>query len=410
MQDSNNENTVPTRPNREAGDTVPTRVQSDSIDLSAVELTRKSVPPPAKPKKARRRRWPWVILGILLMIAFAVGGGWLGYRSAIQLRRTKSEENRVTTATEHFMLGMQAQANKQYEIARLQFEYVIKLDSNFPGAADKLREVMIAMAVVNTPTPAPTVALPTLTPTVDTRPQEEIYNQARTQFAAEDWDGLFATIDSLRRVDPKYKAVEVDDMLYVALRYRGIDKILHKANLEGGLYDLALAEQFGPLEVDALGYRNWARLYLSGASFWEIDWKRVVEAFEQIYPYFPNLRDSSGYTAIERDRIAAKSYGDQLMEKDDACGAFDYYKKSLDAVADSQLEARATQVYLICHPPTATPMPTLTPEPTQENTPTTEAPPPPPPETPTTAPDAPTATTSAGGAHVTVTPQPTKVK
>jgi hypothetical protein len=346
---------------------MPTRAQRDPVDLSAIELTHKSVPPPAGPKKVRRR-WPWVLLGILLLIVFAAGGGWLGYRAAIQLRKSKMEEQRVTVATEHFMLGMQAQVNKQYEIARLQFEYVIRLDPNFPGAADKLREVMISSAVINTPTPAPTTALPTLTPTVDTRPQEEIYTQARMQFAAKDWDGLFATIDSLRRVDSKYKAVEVDDMLYVALRYRGVDKILHTANLEGGLYDLALAEQFGPLDVDAAGYRQWARLYLNGASFWEIDWKRVVEAFEQIYPYFPNLRDSSGLPAIERYRIAAKNYGDELADKNDPCNAYDYYKKSLNAVADAAVEAKAAEVYLKCYPPTATPEPTLavpTAEPTQ---------------------------------------------
>lgn len=367
MQDPNNENTVPTLPLHNAGETMPTRAQRDPVDLSAIELTHKSVPPPAGPKKVRRR-WPWVLLGILLLIVFAAGGGWLGYRAAIQLRKSKMEEQRVTVATEHFMLGMLAQANKQYEIARLQFEYVIRLDPNFPGAADKLREVMISSAVINTPTPAPTTALPTLTPTVDTRPQEEIYTQARMQFAAKDWDGLFATIDSLRRVDSKYKAVEVDDMLYVALRYRGVDKILHTANLEGGLYDLALAEQFGPLDVDAAGYRQWARLYLNGASFWEIDWKRVVEAFEQIYPYFPNLRDSSGLPAIERYRIAAKNYGDELADKNDPCNAYDYYKKSLNAVADAAVEAKAAEVYLKCYPPTATPEPTLavpTAEPTQ---------------------------------------------
>ncbi|RPJ50651.1 MAG: hypothetical protein EHM21_04535 [Chloroflexi bacterium] len=398
MQDSNNENTVPTMPLKDLGETAPNRAQQDTVDLSSIELTRKTVPPPASPKKVRRRRWPWVILGILLLIGFAAGGVWLGYGSAIQLRKGRMEEQRVTLATEHFMLGMQAQADKQYEISRQQFEYVIRLDPNFPGAADKLREVMIAMAVVNTPTPAPTVALPTLTPTVDTRPQEEIYNQARTQFAAQDWAGLFQTIDSLRRIDPKYRAVEIDGMLYVGLRYRGIEKILHQANLEGGLYDLALAEQFGPLDVDSLGYRNWARLYLSGSSFWEIDWKRVVEAFEQIYPYFPNLRDSSGYTSIERFRIAAKNYGDQLMDKDDPCGAYDYYKKSLDAVADTQVEGKAAEAYLKCYPPTETPMPaepTVTAEPPVEESPppteTTEAPP------PVTETETPTPTSEAGG-------------
>ncbi len=404
------EQTLPVRPNLGAEETMPTRVQPaaapPAVRTTAKEPTLPVTPSAVQPvpKKVKRHRWPWVLLGIFCLVLFAAAGGWFGYQAAIQLRKARMDEQRVTIATEHFMLGMQAQAKKQYEIARQQFEYVIRLDASFPGAADKLREVMIAMAVVNTPTPAPTTALPTLTPTLDTRPQDEIFNQAKAQYAAKDWNGLFGSIDSLRRIDPKYKAVEIDDMLYMALRYRGVDKILHQANLEGGLYDLALAEQFGPLDVDALGYRNWARLYLNGSTFWEIDWLKVVEAFEQIYPYFPNMRDSSGLTAIERYRIAARNYADQLMEKDDPCKAYDYYKKSLNAVADPEVENKANAAYLKCYPPTATP--TLTPvpataEPTQpivEPSPTTEAPAPPPPptETPTVTPT-PTATTATGG-------------
>lgn len=412
MQDTNNEQTQPTRPDpgmeetmpfqpdHGIEETIPTRVQPEPTQAAnepTLPVTPAAVPPfvPPTPKKVKRRRWPWVLLGILLLIAFAAGGIWLGYGNAIQLRRARMEEQRVTMATEHFMLGMQAQANKQYEVARQQFEYVIRLDANFPGAADKLREVMIAMAVVNTPTPQPTIAPPTLTPTVDVRPQEEIFNTAKAQYAAQDWDGLFGSIDSLRRIDPQYKAVEIDGMLYVALRNRGVTKILHQANLEGGLYDLALAEQFGPLDVDAQGYRQWARLYLNGSTFWEVDWLRVVEAFEQIYPYFPNMRDASGLTAIERYRIAASSYADQIVDSD-PCKAYDYYQKSLSAVPDSEVENKSAAAYLRCYPPTATPTetPTVTPV-----TPTVEVTVEPPPVEPTVEqpPVEPTAEQPGGG-------------
>lgn len=388
MQEPNNENTKPIKPQERSeqggGETVPTRAQREPVDLEAIELTQpKSYPAPETapaPKVRKPRRWPYVLLGILMLILLTGAGGWLGYRAAIQQRKAAMEEARVSTATDHFMLGLVAQGNKQYEVARQQFEYVIKLDPSFPGAQDRLREVMIAMAVVNTPTTAPTVAEPTLTPTVDMRPQEEIFNQARQQYGSKDWAGLFSSIDSLRRIDPTFRAVEIDGMLYMALRFRGIDKIILEANLEGGLYDLALAEQFGPLDVDARGYRNWSRLYLNGASFWEADWQKVMEYYEQIYPHFPNMRDSSGMTAIERYRIAAKSYADQLFAAGDACGAYEYYQKSLNAVGDGVLEQTATAVYLICYPPT--PTATVTPEVTAtvEVPPvveTTEAPPPP---------------------------------
>jgi tetratricopeptide (TPR) repeat protein len=391
MQDPNIENTQPSRPDRNVADTVPTTVHREAGQpLAELDPTQALPVPPRRP-----RRWPWVLLGILLVLAFTAGGAWLGYRAAIQLRTAQAAEARVSVATEHFMAGLVAQQNKQYEIAREQFEFVIKTDPTFPGAQDKLREVMIEMAVDKTPTPIPTVATPTLTPTLDTRPQEDIFNQLRQQYAAKDWDGFFATVDALRRIDPSFHAVEVDGMLYFAYRFRGIEKIIYHANLEGGLYDLALSERFGPLDVDSLGYRNWARMYLNGASFWQIDWLKVIAYFEEIYPYFPNMRDSSGMTAIERYRIAARSYGDKLYESGDYCGAYDYYAMSLQAVPDGALELRSTEVWLQCHPPTSTPTvtPTLAPtvqntiaptaEPTQAVPPTEQVPPTEPPPAPT---------------------------
>jgi tetratricopeptide (TPR) repeat protein len=223
---------------------------------------------------------------------------------------------------------------------------------------------MIQMAMDRTPTPAPTVVVPTLTPTLDMRPQEEIFASARQLYANQDWDNVIATIDSLRRVDVSYKAVEIDGMLYFAYRFRGIDKILHQANLEGGLYDLALSERFGPLDVDSIGYQNWARMYINGASFWQIDWIKVMQYFEQIYPYFPNMTDSSGITALERYRQAAKGQGDKLSASGDYCGAYEYYQKSLQAGPENTVAQKATEAFNKCNPATTTPSATFTPTPT----------------------------------------------
>jgi hypothetical protein len=399
MQDPNIENTEPIRPDHSNEETVPITVHhtgepvspnieqtqpgptaarpNQSVNGDAVPNLEQTQPIlAAEPPPGRPRRWPWVILGIFLILALGAIGTMLGYREAERIRVQNKLDQVAAVATEHFMAGLVAQQNKQYELARTQYEYVIKLDSSFPGVQDKLREVMIASAIKNTPTPVPTKVVPTLTPTLDTRPQQDIYTQVRQEYANQNWEAFFATVDSLRRIDPTYQAVQVDGMMYFAFRFRGIDKIIHQANLEGGLYDLALAERFAPLDVDALGYRNWARMYLNGASFWEIDWEKVIVYFEEIYPYFPNMRDSSGLTAIERYRIAARGQGDKLYASGDYCGALDYYQKSLQAVADGALEQTATAVYSQCYPPTDIPTITPTPSPTIEvPVATTEAPP-----------------------------------
>lgn len=365
MQDPNIENTSPTRSSRSGDDTVPIVVNLNPVDpLLPLEGTQPTPAAVATSGKAPRR-WPWFVLGIFLILAFGVIGIWQGYNSAAVIRANKFKEMRSEIATEHFMAGLVAQENKQFEIARSQYEYVIQIDPGFPGAQDKLREVMIESAVKNTPTPVPTEVPPTLTPTLDMRPQEEIFAHIKQLFNQQDWNGVFDTVDALRRMNPSYQAVQVDGMLYFAYRFRGVDKIIHQANLEGGLYDLALAERFAPLDVDALGYRNWARMYLNGASFWGVDWEKVMLYFAEIYPYFPNMRDLSGMTAVERYRIAARSQGDKLDAAGNYCEALDFYDKSLEAVPDAEVEAKKAEVYLKCYPPTevptATPVVTLTP-------------------------------------------------
>ncbi len=59
----------------------------------------------------------------------------------------------------------------------------------------------------------------------------------------------------------------MDGLIYLCLRNRGIEKIL-SGQLESGIYDFTLAEQFGPLDGETENYRNWARLYLLGNAFW----------------------------------------------------------------------------------------------------------------------------------------------
>jgi len=45
-------------------------------------------------------------------------------------------------------------------------------------------------------------------------------------------------------------------MLFISLRQRGVDKIWKEGDLEGGIYDLALAARFAPLDVQASSSRE----------------------------------------------------------------------------------------------------------------------------------------------------------
>ena len=348
-----------------------------------------TVSTPSTPKTRRKSRWVlWALTGLLVIALLAAAGAYLGYREAIRLRLAKQDSSIALETTTQFQLGLADLAAKRYDTARDRFTYVIKLDPSFPGARDKLAEAMYQASITATPTFAPT---PTLTPTPDLRSADELFNQAKQNLASKQWDQAIATLDSLRKANLKYHSIEVDGMYYVALRNSGADKILKLGQLQEGLYDLALAERFGPLDGDANGYRTWANLYLTGAAYWKVDWQKAVDYFSQIYPYYPGLRDPSGMTATERFRLASIGLGDQLVASNKPCDAVKHYQAALDLSPDPQAQQKLTAAQNACSgPPKPTAAPTsATPsaQPTGEATAKpTEAPTATPKETPTTAP------------------------
>jgi hypothetical protein len=168
-------------------------------------------------------------------------------------------------------------------------------------------------------------------------------------------------------------AVQVDDMLFVALRNRGIDKIAQYHDLEGGNYDLTLAELFGPLDAEAKNWRDWADLYIRGASFWDVDWASAVYYFSQLADAAPNLSDTSGWTASNRYMDALLGYGDWFAANGQWCDAQAQYDTYMTLLANPQVEPTAVYAADKCTqalnppPPPApvvseTPTPTGTPE------------------------------------------------
>ena len=180
-------------------------------------------------------------------------------------------------------------------------------------------------------------------PTPDTRAVDELFQVAQSQWQNQDWVSLSQTIVSLRNLDPSYRAREVDRMLFLALRFNGVDKILNKGNLEGGLYDLALVEKFALLDNQARTYQEWARLYILGASFWNVMPDKSVFYFKQLASAAPYLKDLSGIYAIDRYRLALIQYGDQLTKTDEWCLAVEQYDLAKSLNEDPGLQP--TMIY-----------------------------------------------------------------
>ena len=148
-------------------------------------------------------------------------------------------------------------------------------------------------------------------------------------------------------------------MYYFALRNYGYDLITRQGNLEGGIYQLTLAERFGMLDRDSNGLREGARYYLIGASFWELDWQQALFYFDQVYRGWAGLWDGT-MTASERFHFASMRYGDQLVAEGQYCDAVAQYQNA-QAIAplDGQAGDGFEEAYIACFPATETITPTL---------------------------------------------------
>ncbi|MDD5468965.1 MAG: hypothetical protein PHS96_14295 [Anaerolineales bacterium] len=375
------------------GETVATRIGLEDPAHAGFDAT---IPPPTRepaslpggegggqppgmgapaPKKGR---FPSIrlmtLLGLLALVLIAAVSAMGGYASGISQRTHAQSTQIALSLQEQFDLGVQDLQAKRYELARQRFEYIIQYEPNFPGVTEKLAEVLMQINITATPT---VEATPLPTPTPDTRGAQELFSQSQQSLANSDWTTAIDTLLNLRKADPNFQAVQVDGMLYLAFRQRGRDKILKDADLEGGIYDLMLAERFGPLDADSKGYLTWARLYILGASFWDVDWSQVVYYFGQVAPALPNLRDGTGWTATERYRLGLINYGDNLINRKEWCPAMQQYELALAYGADPTVQEKYQRALERCTGGQETTQPTSASgdvQPTEEPVATTEVP------------------------------------
>lgn len=320
----------------------------------------------SRPKRAFP--WRWALTALLLLSAATVTGALIGYLTGQSARQVKVRQEADQSLSQQYQLVDQDLQAGRYEMARQRLEYVISLNPAYPGATDKLVQVLSILYATATPLPpTPTVA-PTSTP--DLRPVQELFRQVETFISQSNWGSAIDHILSLRKQDPNYKVTRLDGWLYLALRNLGVDKILNQGDLEGGLYDLTLVENFGPLDGEAETARQWARLYIIGNSFWEAYPEQAVYYFAQLAAAAPQLHDSSGWTALDRYRAALIQYGDALAQKEDWCGAQTQYELALSIRSDSSLTEAAKNAAEQCSPSTSTPESTQTPTPTMTASPT----------------------------------------
>jgi tetratricopeptide (TPR) repeat protein len=381
-----------------------------------------TIPPEEElpPTKGRLPIWVVIIVGVLMLLAIAGLSAKYGYDEGITNRLSAQGTQAVHAVQTQFALaladidagnyGLSDQrrewfrnvnpnsrpftdeiaaelavqlelaqreiAAKDYAQAETRLNWVLEWQPDYPGAQEALSELLFQSRITVTPTPLPTA---TLVPTVDMRSQEKLYTDSQQALAAGNWSTAIDTILSLRKLDPNYETVKLDGMLYMAYRNRGVDKITGKkdtdptitgSDLQGGSYDLTLAKQFGTLDQDADAWRRRAEWYLTGASYWGVDWARAISYFELLFAEAPYLTDGTQY-AKDRYLGGLVKYGDWLAIKGEWCAAQEQYQKALDnGYTDPIFEATPVYASEQCGVSAPTPEGETTPTPEGEATPT----------------------------------------
>lgn len=297
--------------------TIPTSPKKAKSKIDTAETQRVEVSPPVsdspapKPRSRGRMRW---ILGLVIGFIVILGLGALGgMQAGIYTRQVAENREKAVEAETQFQLALVNLETGECDLARQRLEYVTELNPNFPGILDRLSQALLCSSGAIAPEGASDTGQPT--PTPDLRGVEQAYSDAQAQMAAQNWDQLLLTLDTLRTNYPDYEPIEVDRMYYTALRNRGVARILPTGDLEGGIFDLNRAAQIGPLDSDAENYRQWAVAYIIGQSFWEIDWEQAVAYFQPLAAAAPSIHDLNFFTAQDRLAAALAGYAEDLIEQ-----------------------------------------------------------------------------------------------
>ncbi len=326
----------------------------------------------------KQKRGMWILIGIVGMLIIGAIGSGAGYLMALEIRKNTELNERLTLAATQFELALNDEKNENFNAARQRLEYILEIYPEYPGLDEKLKDVMLAIALnqgstqLSTPVPGETIEpVSTPLPTTDSKNLSVLFNQAKAQLAASDWPGLLATVLSLRDIDPSYESIKVDGMYYYALRYNGISKV-KQGSLEVGVYYFSMAEEMAPIDTEAESYRIWARMYNNAASNWNINMLAAATQFSELYALVPNLIDASGITVRSRYAGALEGYGDYLQQTFAWCEAVTQYEASIGIASSNRMAEKLTLARELCANPPATPTPTMgppTPTLPPENTP-----------------------------------------
>ncbi len=296
---------------------------------------------------------------LLTAIAVSATGGVIAGEKERDVRAT---ETTMVDIDIQLALGIDDFNQGRYQLAAQRFRWILERVPDHTEAAAQLAE---AERLMNEGQIVPTL------PPSETDDPEELFVEAQGFYDNQEWQNAITRFEELQRLDPRYREVEVKEMMFASLKSLGVSYI-RGDRLEEGIFLLERAGDIQPLDDQTEGEQYLASLYVAGQTYWDLNWVIVIENYQIIYDLAPNYREGQLASRLREARI---NYGAELNSQGSFCGAASQYEIALTILEDDLVQGQYDQVAELCRlnpqggtPQTANPL-TGTPQPGQTTTP-----------------------------------------
>ena len=294
------------------------------------------------------------LLATALLLA-TVGVGLLGAEQGLALRRARARE----LGEEYYQRGLVHLEEGNYLLALAEFEEAVRLAPDNPEAQEQLG---LLQALLGDENPSSSE--------VSAEAMLSLYGEASALYSQGKWPETIMTLERLRRLDPEYRALEVQEMLFEVYHRQGMD-LMEAGELEDALALLDRALELEPDDLDVAELRYWISLYLDGLAHWGADWEQCAETFRELYELNQSFLDVE-----HRLHDALLNVGDLYYEEGAWCVAESQYVEAVSVMVSESASSKRDEARELCvraiteAPATETPLD----EPTEVVTATVTAP------------------------------------
>jgi tetratricopeptide (TPR) repeat protein len=296
--------------------------------LPAPTVTVKPLPR-STPVKTRRPT-----AATLLIVAFACGflglivaAGMGGIYTGLQDRQTDVQAR----ADRFYQEGLANRTAGKLQLAKADFEYVLKINPDYPGAREQLVQLTELLTVKPTPTFAAEVNV-----------TQQLYQTGTEAYQQKKWKKAIEVLSQVRVIDPAYEQANITDMIYQAALTYGL-QLLAEDRLEESIAYLDQAAYLKPLPAEAESEVQYARMYITARDYWNVNWEKAIESFGELYQVGPGYRDT-----FARYVDAYIQYGEERTRAGDPCSAQTQYDEALKLRPSADLQTKADTAKEAC--------------------------------------------------------------